>query len=197
MKHELRIYWFSKFCKNKKKIVKHFKSVQPRHKERDCVSNHRRLDCLFSLLQAQIKEKCFHLITSSYMSHAQWSPYCSSLNALTYCHPDKTHGFLNYRYLGMNSDIGLAPSNCQVMKWTNYGKLHKAWGVIEFGQHWLAEQTTSSNTNVDLLSIGTLGTDFSEILIKLQTVSLKKMHKKKSSAQWGPLCSCLRITVTS
>ena len=43
-------------------------------------------------------------------------------------------------------------------------------------------------TNAGLLSIGLLGTNFSEILIKIQTFSFTKMHLKLSSAKWQPFC---------
>ena len=54
-------------------------------------------------------------------------------------------------------------------------------------------------TNAGILLIGPLGTNFSEILIEIQTFSFKKMHLKMSSAKWrlfrlglkvltGPLC---------
>ena len=38
------------------------------------------------------------------------------------------------------------------------------------------------------MSIGTLGTNFSEILIEILTFSFKKMCSKKSSAKWQPFC---------
>ena len=34
-------------------------------------------------------------------------------------------------------------------------------------------------TNAEILSIGPLGTNFSEILIRIQTFSFKKMHLKR------------------
>ena len=43
-------------------------------------------------------------------------------------------------------------------------------------------------TNAGLLSIGRLGTNFSEILIKLQNFSFTKMHLKIPSAKWRPVC---------
>ena len=46
-------------------------------------------------------------------------------------------------------------------------------------------------TNVDLLSIGPLGTNFSEILIEVQTFSLKKMHLKMLSVKGRPFCLSL------
>ena len=39
-------------------------------------------------------------------------------------------------------------------------------------------------TNAGILLIGPWGTNFSEILISIQTVSFKKMHLKMSSAKW-------------
>ena len=43
-------------------------------------------------------------------------------------------------------------------------------------------------TNAGLLSIGSLGTNFSEILIKIQNFSFTKMHMKISSAKLWPFC---------
>ena len=43
-------------------------------------------------------------------------------------------------------------------------------------------------TNAGILLIGTLGTNFSEILSKIHTFSLKKIHLKTSSAKWQPFC---------
>ena len=39
-----------------------------------------------------------------------------------------------------------------------------------------------------MLPIGTLGTNFSEILIKIQNFSFTEMHLKISSAKWRPFC---------
>ena len=44
-------------------------------------------------------------------------------------------------------------------------------------------------TNAGLLSIGPLGTNFSEIFIKIQIFSFTKMHLKISSAKQWPFCS--------
>ena len=43
-------------------------------------------------------------------------------------------------------------------------------------------------TNPGLLSIGLLGTNFSEIVIKIQNVSFTKRHLKVASAKWQPFC---------
>ena len=44
------------------------------------------------------------------------------------------------------------------------------------------------SSNAALLSIGPLGTNFSEILVKIQNFSFTKMHLKISSAKWRPFC---------
>ena len=44
-------------------------------------------------------------------------------------------------------------------------------------------------TNARVLLIGPVGTNFSEILIGIQTFSFKKMHLQMSSAKWRPFVS--------
>ena len=65
----------------------------------------------------------------------------------------------------IGSDNGLSPSRCQAIIWTNAG----------------------------ILSIGPLGTYFSEILIKIHTFSFKEMHLKMSSGKWRPFCLSLHV----
>ena len=62
--------------------------------------------------------------------------------------------------VSIGSDNGLSPIRHQAIIWTN------AWS-------W---------------SIGPLGTNFSEILIKIQDFSFMKMHLKILSAKWRPFC---------
>ena len=50
-------------------------------------------------------------------------------------------------------------------------------------------------TNAGILQIGLLRTNFSEILMEIQTFSFRKMHLKRSSAKWRP--SCLGLNVLS
>ena len=56
-------------------------------------------------------------------------------------------------------------------------------------------------TNAGLLSIGPLGTNFSEILIKIQNFSFMKMHLKISSVKWRPFCprgdELMRVKLTT
>ena len=56
----------------------------------------------------------------------------------------------------IGADNGLSPGRCQAIIWTNAG----------------------------ILLIGPLGTNFSEILISIETFSFKKKHLKISSAKW-------------
>ena len=63
------------------------------------------------------------------------------------------------------SDNGLSPCRHQAVIWTNAG----------------------------ILFIGALGTNFSEILIKIDKFSFKKMHFKMSSGKWRPFCLDLNM----
>ena len=65
----------------------------------------------------------------------------------------------------IGSDNGLSPERRQANIWINDG----------------------------ILLIGTLGTNFSEILSKIHTFSLKKMHLKTSSAKRRPYCLGLNV----
>ena len=65
----------------------------------------------------------------------------------------------------IGSDNGLSPGRRQAIIWTNVG----------------------------ILLIGPLGTNFSEILFGIQTYSFKKMHLKMSSAKWHPFCLGLNV----
>ena len=65
----------------------------------------------------------------------------------------------------IGSDNGLSPDRRQAIIWTNDG----------------------------ILLIGTLGTNFSEISIRIQTFLFKKMHLKMSSGKWRPFCLGLNV----
>ena len=66
----------------------------------------------------------------------------------------------------IGSDNGLSPERRQANIWTNAG----------------------------ILLIGTLGTNFSEILSEIHTFSFKKMHLKTSSAKRRPFCLDLNVS---
>ena len=65
----------------------------------------------------------------------------------------------------IGSDNGLSPGRRQAIIWTNAG----------------------------ILLIELLGTNFSEILVRIQAFSFKKMHLKMSSAKWRPFCLSLKV----
>ena len=67
----------------------------------------------------------------------------------------------------IGSDNGLSPGRRQAIVWTNAG----------------------------ILLIGPLGTNFSEISIKILTFSLTKMRLKVSSAKWRPVCLGLNVLI--
>ena len=64
----------------------------------------------------------------------------------------------------IDSDNGLVHERCQTIIWSNVG----------------------------ILLIGTLGTNFSELLSEIHTFSFKKMHFKTSSAKWRPFYLCAK-----
>ena len=57
--------------------------------------------------------------------------------------------------------------------------------VNELGQHWfIVRRQAITWTNTELLSIGPLGRNFSEIKIKMQNFSFIKMHFNMSSEKY-------------
>ena len=69
----------------------------------------------------------------------------------------------------IGSDNGLSPGRRQAIFWTNAG----------------------------ILLIRSLGTNFSEILIGIQTFLFTKTHLKMSSAKWCPFCLGLNVLTKS
>ena len=46
-----------------------------------------------------------------------------------------------------------------------------------------------------ILLVGPLGTNFSEILIKIHAISIKKMHSKMSFGKWRPFCLSFNVLI--
>ena len=65
----------------------------------------------------------------------------------------------------IGSDNGLSPGRRQAITWTNVG----------------------------ILLIGPLGTNFSEMLIEIHSFSFKKIYLKMSSGKWWPFCLGLNV----
>ena len=68
----------------------------------------------------------------------------------------------------IGSDNGLSPGRRQAVTWTNVG----------------------------ILLIGPIGTNFSEMLIEINAFSFKKIHLKMSSGKWQPFCLGLNVLRT-
>ena len=76
--------------------------------------------------------------------------------------------FHSLHWFYINSDNGLSPSWHPPINWTKAG----------------------------MFLTGPLETNLSEILIKIHTFSLKKMHLKLSSGKWWPVCLSLNVTIS-
>ena len=90
-------------------------------------------------------------------------PYFPGTNGLTHWGRMTHICVSNLTIIG--SDNGLSPGRRQAIIWTNVG----------------------------ILLIGPLGTNFSEILIAIHKFSFKKMHLKKSSGKLRPFCLGLNV----
>ena len=96
---------------------------------------------------------------------------CNSIaNALSYVFLVWTHwGRVTHicvsKIIIIGSDNGLSPGRRQAIIWTN----------------------------ARILSIGPLGTNFSEILFEIQICSFNKMHFEMSCVKWHPFCLGLNV----
>ena len=99
-------------------------------------------------------------ITEVYLkiAHLKWEPRSPGINDLT--HWGRVTHICVGKLAVIVSDNGLSPGRRQAIIGTNGG----------------------------ILLIGPLGTNFSEIVIGIQTFSFKKMYLKMSSAKWRPFC---------
>ena len=97
------------------------------------------------------------------MSSANCGPFSSDRNMLT--HWGRVTHICVSKLTIIGTDNGLPPGRRQAIIWTNAG----------------------------ILLIGPLGTNLSEILIKIYTFSFKEMHLKMSSGNWQPSCFGLNV----
>ena len=91
--------------------------------------------------------------------------HCANLSWRHFTHWGRVTHIYVFNLTIVGSDDGLSPGRCQAIIWTNAG----------------------------ILLIGPLGTNFSEILIGIQTFWFKKMLLKMSSAKWRPFCLGLNV----
>ena len=97
---------------------------------------------------------------------AKWLPVHSSPNISSHW------GLVAHKYISrliiIGADNGFLLGQCQAIIWTNTG----------------------------ILLIGPLGTNFSELLIKIYSFSFREMHLKISSGTWWPFCLGLNVLST-
>ena len=103
-------------------------------------------------------------ITWNYVDQVLWY-HMASLHLSELTHWGRLTYICSTKLTIIGSDNGLSPGRPQAIIWTNAG----------------------------ILLIGLLGTNFSEMLIKMYTFSFEKMHLKMSSEKWRPFC--LRLDV--
>ena len=109
-------------------------------------------------------------LLNSYGVRTSTVPIVGNVNGMIERYISLTHwGRVTHICVGkltiIDSDNGLSPGRRQAIIWTNAG----------------------------ILLIGSLGTNFNEILIGVQTFSFKKMLLKMSSAKWRPFCLGLNV----
>ena len=87
-------------------------------------------------------------------------------------------------------------SNCWNFEFTlSKGYIQHAHFVFLHAKPWIPGGENSIFTVVtdEIYLTGPLGTNFSEILIEIDTFSFKKMHLKMSSGRWRPFCLGLNV----
>ena len=130
-------------------------------------------DILLGPLWTNFNEIVFHIHMCSFkkinlkMSCAKWRLCHIGLNVLTHW-GRVTHTCVN-KLTNIGSDNGLSSCRRQAITWTNVG----------------------------MLFIGPLGTNFNAILIEIRTFSFKKMHLKMSPGKWRPFCLGLNVLMVS
>ena len=141
----------------------------------------------------------------SFISKAQWHPSEGNFKRNTsainnYKSLKITHLWFQSNLTGANELIGYLWNEAQVFNFkcfiilTHWGRVtHICVGKLTIigSDNGLSPVRRQAIiwTNAGILLIRPLGTNFSEILIGIQTFSFKKMHLKMSSAKWRPFVS--------
>ena len=107
----------------------------------------------------------FRVQTSLSIPAAKTRNVCSPTYTLFFTHCERAMYICIFSLTIIGSDNGLAPWRCHDIIWSN------AW----------------------ILLIGSLETNFCEILIGIKSFSFKKMHFKISSPKWRPFCIGLNM----
>ena len=67
------------------------------------------------------------------------------------------------------------------------------WSIVSGNGLWPVRRQSITWNNADLLLIGPLETNFSEVQIKIHNFSFMKMYMKMSSGKWRPFCLGLNV----
>ena len=110
-----------------------------------------------------------HAIKYSWYDNDNYTPFIHVCPYITVTHWGRVTHICVGKQTSIGSDNGLSPGRRQAIIWTNAG----------------------------ILLIGPLGTNFSEISIKIVTFSYTKMCLKVSSANWRPFCLGLNVLTES
>ena len=137
---------------------------------------------LFQKLFRQLSANIFVINFYIYISHN---------NSLT----ENSNEFSNQN-INAHTDISLGPQKYDHRGLTHWGRvMHICVSKMSVigSDNGLVPGRHQANiwTNNGILLIGPLGTNFSEILIRIQTFSFKKMQLKMLSAKWHPFCLSL------
>ena len=100
------------------------------------------------------------------------------------------------------SGCSIAPKNCDIFQNDCCTRIEAMWRIyasanqpslVQIMACCLARRQALIWINDGILLIGPLGTNFSEILIKIHTSSFKKIHLKMSSGKWWSFCLSLNV----
>ena len=122
------------------------------------------------------------------------TPYC----LITFTHWGRCRIYALVKCVIIGSDNGLVPNRRQAIVLTHWGRVTHIC-VTKLTIIGLDNGLSPGRrqaiiwTNAEILLIGALGTNVSEIWIKIDTFSLKKMHLKMSSGKRRPSCLGLNV----
>ena len=121
---------------------------------------------------------------------------------MSYCKMDPSMHWLRWILIyEIDLEIFIITATFPCGQWLNSLRLRDAYSVSELTTTGSDNGLSSGRrqtiiwTNAGTLLIGPLGTNFSEILIEIQTFSFKKTHFKMLSVKWRPFCLGLNLLI--
>ena len=121
---------------------------------------------------------------------------------MSYCNMDPSMHWLRWILIyEIDLEIFIITATFPCGQWLNSLRLRDAYSVSELTTTGSDNGLSSGRcqtiiwTNAGILLIGPLGTNFSEILIKINIFSFKKTHLIMSSVKRRPFCLCLNVLI--